>query len=162
MGAIDSLLSLVESQHARGLVIAAGEAPQLVFADGGEPLSMPMLAVEQVEAFVREVGAASATGSRYETSSGEVFEVRVDGKGPSLRLSFARMLGEPAAAGPEPADPPSTPANSSGELDAPLLALLDRLEDEHVSDVLLSSGLPPRVRSGGELQTLAGPVLDDA
>jgi hypothetical protein len=76
MSAIDSLLRLVESQNARGLVIAVGEAPQLVFADGGEPLSMPALAAEQVEALRREVGAASATGSRYETSAGRIFEVR--------------------------------------------------------------------------------------
>ena len=69
MGALDSLLSLVESQRARGLVIAVGEPPQLVFDEGSRPLSMPALAAQQVEAFAREVGAASATGSRYETST---------------------------------------------------------------------------------------------
>src|SRR2546425_5433576 len=109
MGAIDSLLGLVESQHARGLVIAVGEAPQLVLVDRSEPLSMPILAAEQVEAFAREVGSVLAKSSRYETSSGRVFEVRVDGKGPSLRLSFTRTLGESAAADAVPASHPSTP-----------------------------------------------------
>ena len=162
MSVIDSLLRLVESQHARGLVIAAGEAPQLDFAGRCEPLSMPALAGEQVEAIARELGAALATGSRYETSAGRVFEVRMEGKGPSLRLTFARAIEGPAAVRPTQAVPRAAPASHSEQLDARLLDLLGRLGDEHVSDVLLSSGLPPRVRSGGELQTLAGPILDDA
>ncbi len=162
MGVIDSLLSLVESQRARGLVIAVGEAPQLVFADGDQPLSMPALTAQQVEAFVREVGAASETSSRYETSAGRVFEVRLAGEGPSLRLSFAGATGEAAAARPGPAGAGPASADSGGELDARLLELLGCLQDEHVSDLLLSSGLPPRVRSASELRALAGPILDDA
>ncbi len=162
MGVIDSLLRLVESQRARGLVIAVGEAPQLVSADGGRPLSMPALTAEQVEAFVREVGAAAATGSRYETGSGQLFEVRVEGEGPSLRLSFSRANGEPAAARSAPAAPRPAPADEVAGLDAPLLELLACLQDEHVSDLLLSSGLPPRLRSGSGLRALPGPILDDA
>jgi twitching motility protein PilT len=155
MSALDSLLGLVESQRARGLVIMVGEPPQIVFDDGSRPLSMPALAAAQVEAFAREVGATSA-GSHYVTSTGRGFEVRVDGAGSSLRLSFASATAAPTA----PAEP--APAQSGDELDAPLVALLGVLQDEHVSDLLLSSGLPPRVRSGGDLYTLESPILDDA
>jgi twitching motility protein PilT len=158
MGALDSLLALVESQHARGLVIAVGKPPQLVFDGGSRSLSMPELAAEQVEAFTREVGAVSATGSHYETSTGRIFEVRVDGAGSSLHLSFASATA-PRAAGVEPGP---VPVRSGAELDARLLDLISVLENEHVSDLLLSSGLPPRVRSGGELHALDGPIVDDA
>ena len=156
MGALASLLGLVESERARGLVIAVGESPQLVFDDGVRPLSMPALAAAQVEAVAHVVGAAAATGSRFQTSDGRDFEVRVDGAGSSLRLSFASATAARAA----PVEP--DPVQSSAEDDAPLLELLAVLQDEHVSDLLLSSGLPPRVRSGGDLHTLESPILDDA
>ena len=157
MGALDSLLGLVDSQRARGLVIAVGEPPQLVFDGGRRPLSMPALAAEQVETFARAVRAAIATGSRYETNSGRAFEVSVDGAGPSLCLTFASATQQPRAVPAEPAQ-----ASSGVELDSRLAELFGALQDEHVSDLLLSSGLPPRLRSGGEVHALDGPILDDA
>ena len=158
MGALDSLLGLIDSQRARGLVIAVGEPPQLVFDGGRRALSMPALAAEQVETFAREVRAAVATGSRYETRSGRSFEVSVEGAGSSLCLSFASAPTLVArAAHAEPVQ-----ARSGGELDSQRFELFGALQDEHVSDLLLSSGLPPRLRSGGEVRALDGPILDDA
>ena len=158
MSALDSLLGLVESQRALGLLIVVGEPPQIVFDGESRPLSMPALTAAQVEAFAREVGATSA-GSHYVTSTGQGFEVRVDGAGSSLRLSFASA----SAAHTAPVEPAPAQSGASGaELDSPLVELLGVLQDEHVSDLLLSSGLPPRVRSGGDLYTLESPILDDA
>jgi twitching motility protein PilT len=160
MGALDSLLGLIDSQRARGLVIAVGEPPQLVFEDGRRPLSMPALAEEQVETFAREVRAALATGTRYETNNGRAFEVSVDGAGPSLCLSFATATATATAPRAARVEPP--PAHSGLAIDSRLVDLFGALQDVHVSDLLLSSGLPPRLRSGGEIRALDGPILDDA
>ena len=179
MAVVDSLLGLVESQRARGLVIRSGEAPQLVFDAERRPLSMPPIPATTVAEFARDVAADtdSGSGSRYETPAGSVFDVRVDGDGPSLRLTFT-----PAGADVAPAPPaaaslesarqaatphrestpiPSTASAPTAAVDVRLLDLLGRLEREHASDLLLSSGLPPRMRAGGVLHTLEGPVLDD-
>src|SRR5262245_4330691 len=116
---------------------------------------MPTLSLEQVEAIVRELGALSGSWTRYE-ASGRAFEISMDGEGASLRL-VARAIG-----GAPPADLRPV-ASADAAIDArPLDALFDCLKDEHVSDLLLSSGLPPRVRSGGELHALEGPTLDDS
>jgi hypothetical protein len=65
-GALDSLLGLVDSQRARGLVIAVGEPPQLVF-DGGRPA--PLDAGTQRgagrERFARARALADRDGLRY-------------------------------------------------------------------------------------------------
>ncbi len=181
MAVVDSLLSLIASQRARGLVIASGAAPELVFADERRPLSMPAIPADRVAEFAAEVAAGSNGGesTRYQTSAGGVFEVRVEGEGPSLRLTFtppaaeavepAPLRVEPAPAGVEPATgateprirPASTRPAPAPAVDARLLVLLQRMQSERASDLLLSSGLPPRMRAAGVLRELDGPVLDD-
>jgi twitching motility protein PilT len=155
MAVIDSLLGLVESQRARGLVIAPDRAPELLLAEGRRALSMPPIAARVVEGFAREVGG----GGHYETAGGQAFAVRVEGAGATLRLTFSRA-GEPEAAAPEAG--PGAAAGSDEAIDARLLDLLGRLARDGATDLLLSSGLPPRLRAGGALRTLEGPVLDDA
>jgi twitching motility protein PilT len=165
MAVVDSLLSLAESQGARALVIVCDQPPELVLVDGPRLLSMPAIPAATVADFAREVGGES---TRYETSAGQVFDVLVEGEGVSLRLTFSQMGG---AAPPEPAAleapaPPARPrevavARATSGPDARLLALLGRMEGEDASDLLLSSGLPPRMRAGGVLRELDGPILDE-
>jgi twitching motility protein PilT len=176
MAVIDALLGLVDSQRAQGMVIAADRAPELVHADGRRPLSMPAIPAETVAGFAREVAAAPGRSPRYQTRAGRVFQVQVEGEGASLRLTFSRAGAEPAtpqpvrAAAPtaEPA-PESDPDWLEAESEPPpaalqqeILDLLARMQREHASDLLVSSGLPPRVRAGGALRALEGPILDDA
>ena len=176
MAVVDSLLGLVESQRAQGLVIEANSVPELVLADGPRLLSMPAIPSEDVAAFAREVATSSGgAAERYQTSTGATFEVRIEGEGASLRLTFSRIGGEAASAPtPERVEEPRQDAGQHTEVDrrvtaaladtppdARLLDLLVRMQRERASDLLLSSGLPPRMRTGGELREVDGPVLDD-
>ncbi len=174
MAVVDSLLSLIASQRARGLVIASGAAPELVFADERRPLSMPAIPADRVAEFAEEVAAGSNGGEsvRYQTSAGGVFEVRVEGEGPSLRLTFTSATAGVVAPAPPDVEPPTAataprvrPASARPApalaVDPRLLVLLQRMQSERASDLLLSSGLPPRMRAAGVLRELDGPVLDD-
>jgi twitching motility protein PilT len=180
MAVIDALLALVESQRAQGIVIAADRAPELVHPDGRRPLSMPAIPADTVAGFAREVAAVPGASPRYQTRAGRVFSVRIEGAGASLRLTFSRAGAEPGtqararapeAAVPEPvadAEPEwigadaSEPGSAPADVDPLLLALLADLERGHASDLLLSSGIAPRLRTGGALRALDGPVPDDA
>jgi twitching motility protein PilT len=181
MAVIDALLGLVDSQRAQGIVIAADRTPELVHADGRRPLSMPAIPAETVAGIARDVAASPASGARYQTPAGRVFQVRVEGEGTSLRLTFSRAGAD--AAPPRPAAAAAPPAGATPEADRPadepawpdaefepapddthvqLLDLLASLEREQASDLLVSSGLPPRLRAGGVLRALPGPIPDDA
>ena len=162
MAVVDSLLGLVVSQRAQGLVIHADAAPELILADGQRPLSMPPIPAETVAAFAVEIDGVNG---RYETSGGEVFQACIEGQGASLRLTFSPVAEEVATPAPAPAASGQPPPQSAGkerrDVDARLLDLLARMGEAGASDLLLSSGLAPRLRIGGELRTLEGPVVDD-
>src|SRR5262245_58854491 len=175
MAAIDSLLGIVDLKKADGLVLTTDQVPALLVSGGRSPLTMPPLSASMVEGALAELltpelraalGSAGEVETSHASGSRGTFHVRVrvaegkttvtlekgDGAGAGAAGSAAAPNATPAPGGtPPPVGVMASPAHEP----APLAAALDRALARRASDVLLSTGLRPRVRVEGEWTEVA-------
>ncbi|MBW2263478.1 MAG: PilT/PilU family type 4a pilus ATPase [Deltaproteobacteria bacterium] len=127
MSAIDSLLKLMDSQGADGLVIAANDVPTLDMAGETLQLSMPAVPAALVATFAGEVigpdGADDLEGGRtlegtYRSADGASFAYEVSPRAQGCRLSL-RPLGTRTP-------PPDDPGPGLQEPPEPLTAIEDQ------------------------------------
>ncbi len=147
MAAIDSLLSLMDTQQASGLVLRARESPVLV-GGKGRGLTMPPLNRQTIEIFAGEVLTAeeherlTSSGAcdkvyRSEKHGSFVVEARLSGDKLSLKLMRgAASAARPAPVSPAPPRPPaSVPVAPLSSLPAtpppPLPEHADAVVDQH-------------------------------
>jgi len=166
MAAIASLLGIVDLKKADGIVLATDQVPTLLIGGGRSPLTMPPMSASMVESALAELltpelraalGSAGHVETRHTSGNRGTFNVRVrveDGTTTvTLEKGDPRIAPEPSVAGP------AVPARSDDREPAPVAAALDHAMSRRASDVLLSTGLRPRVRVQGEwLEVEAPPV----
>jgi twitching motility protein PilT len=180
MAAIDSLLSLVESQQASGIVLRTRESPAMI-GGKGRGLTMPPLSPLTLETFLAEVltaeeleglRAAGACDAVYRSSAWGTFSVEArasqDTMSLKLRRGGATLAKSPSSAPPPPAPvaaaplanereaaplapPPETADPARAALAARLAGAIARAAGPEVSDLLLSSGQPLWIRTTGGL-----------
>jgi twitching motility protein PilT len=175
MAAIDSLLMLIEAQQASGIILRAREIPVLV-GGKGRGLTMPPLDGPTLETFAAEVLSAEelaklrASGTceaTYRSERHGSFAVEAQASGDNLSLKLRRG-GAALAKGAAPVVaaaavaaqvPPVTSPATSVEVAVPgddparaalaarLAGIIARAAGHDVSDIVLSAGQPPWIRS---------------
>jgi twitching motility protein PilT len=167
MAIVDSLLQLVTVRGADALVMPPGEVPFLEKRGDATRLSMPVPGKDIVDAILKDVLAPEQrtrlpvdTVYRGRDAS---FDVRVEALGGGYHFTFRLRAEEQPAPPPAPvatptASPYRVPSGNPGALEAVLL----RANELDASDVLVSSGEPPRLRVGGELRALEMPPSEEA
>lgn len=191
MAAIDSLLALVDSQQAAGVVLRTREAPVMI-GGKGRGLTMPPLSQLALETLVGEVlsteeheqlRAAGACDAVYRSGQWGVFSVEARAAKDNLSLKLRRGAAAvakppsppaarelPAAADREvgPPDPPAAPAAAELTADpvraaagARLAAAIARAVGPEISDILLSSGQPLWLRTASGFQAASNTKLDE-
>jgi twitching motility protein PilT len=165
MAAVDALLRLIAVRNAELLVIASGQVPQLRRAGETAPLSMPALDAVLVRTMVGEVldevaqarlassGTAEAT---YQLGDGHAFALLIEARDGGFRMSC-----RPASAAPPPRQAPVPLPVPLPVPDLALKKLLDRVERDRASDLILSTGQLPRMRVGGDLVEIAGAPIGE-
>jgi twitching motility protein PilT len=176
MAAIDSLLMLIDAQQASGIVLRTKEAPVLV-GGKGRGLTMPPLDRPTIETFAADVLSEQDMEKLLRTGSCDAvfrsdrhgaFTVEAQSSADKLSLKLRRGAGamaKPAppaspAAAPAPvtvataaASPPAAPAAAvvddvaRGALMSRLMATLAQCSGPNVTDIILSAGQPPWVRT---------------
>ncbi|MBI5548305.1 MAG: PilT/PilU family type 4a pilus ATPase [Deltaproteobacteria bacterium] len=189
MSALESLIGLLELRKADGLVLVAGEPPSLL-GGRDRSLTMPPLDAATVTGFLEELfspeqRALLVAGQPVETEhcsprSG-AFVVKARPEQGRTRIVVRRGALRAASPSPSPSPPSSSapwptaaaPSSASASaaaalpLSAPghgwglLMPLLARAVEEKASDLILSSGQPPVLKSGGEAVRVDGPVLEE-
>jgi twitching motility protein PilT len=160
MAAIGSLLGIVDMKKADGLILATDEVPALLVRGGGtNPLKMPPLEGSVLAAILDEllrpdIRAQLEAAGRVETSHDAgalgTFALRVHVAAGKTTITLTK----PDAGSAEPPPRREAPA-SEGVLDA----VLDQAMARRASDVLLSPGLCPLLRVGGDwIEGDASPV----
>ncbi len=169
MAAIDSLLRLIETRMAEGLVVQSDEAPWL--EKGGEQvaLTMPPIPASLVEGFVDEVvGDAQKAeleedtkleGS-YTADDGAEFRFEVSREGGGYRLAFHAVETELVEV-IEPEPELQTDASVPKKIDPEVQAVLARGLADGASDIFFSSGKPPRFRVDGRVEPASGQVVTE-
>src|SRR6516162_6191671 len=168
MAAIASLLGIVDLKKADGIVLATDQVPTLLIGGGRSPLTMPPMSASMVESALAELltpelhAALGSTGhveTRHTSGNRGTFNVRVrveDGTTTvTLEKGDGRADAEPLAARPAPQ--PAVTAGSDDREPVPVAAALDQAMSRRASDVLLSTGLRPRVRVEGEWVEVEAP-----
>jgi twitching motility protein PilT len=169
MAAIASLLGIVDLKKADGIVLATDQVPTLLIGGGRSPLTMPPMSASMVESALAELltpelrAALGSTGhveTRHTSGNRGTFNVRVrveDGTTTvTLEKGDARIAPEPSVARPAVA------ARPDDREPAPVAAALDHAMGRRASDVLLSTGLRPRVRVQGEWVEVEAPPVTAA
>ena len=169
MAAIASLLGIVDLKKADGIVLATDQVPTLLIGGGRSPLTMPPMSASMVESALAELltpelraalGSAGHVETRHTSGNRGTFNVRVrveDGTTTvTLEKGDARAAPEPSVAQPAVATP------SHEREPAPVGAALDDAMSRRASDVLLSTGLRPRVRVQGEWVEVEAPSVTAA
>jgi twitching motility protein PilT len=177
MAAIDSLLMLIDAQQASGIVLRTREIPALIGGKGRgltmPPLDRPTVETFASELLApAELARLRATGScetSYRSERHGDFAVEAQMSGDNLSLKLRRGgagLARPAAAAAAPALPADPPAGSAvtasseraagpaaadeaarAALASRLGAVVARAAGPEVSDIVLSAGQPPWIRS---------------
>lgn len=113
MAAIDSLLRLIDTQRADGLLVRTGSPPALLVGDGEKSLSMPPLDASMVAALVEELLAEDQQATlreqghlslTYASDGLGALEVAVRRDGEQVSATF-RVQGGTASGAPSPATP---------------------------------------------------------
>jgi twitching motility protein PilT len=172
MAAIDSLLKLMQSQGADGLVIAPDDVPALEKAGETVRLSMPAVPAQLVRGFALEVigpdGSDDLASGRtlegtYRSDDGSSFAYEVGPRGDGCRLSL-RPIGERAPAQVEPALEEHVEAIAPTDrgvdpeafgTDPGLLDAIGQALERGASDMFFSSGTHPRIRVSGSIEVMA-------
>lgn len=174
MAIVDSLLKLVTVRGADALIMRAGEVPFLERGDTASKLSMPVPGDDIVQAILRDVASESdrsvletrgSLATTYQCDAAS-FAVRVEKCDAGYHFAF-RLGGASACAAPTPAPPPPPPPSVSRDLASSTRApyresggalsvsrVLDRAAAESASDILVSAGVPPRLRVGGAIRAI--------
>jgi twitching motility protein PilT len=161
VAAIDSLLSLVETQNAQGIALAAGEVPTLLGGPAAGALTMPPLDASIFATLVAEVlgpddratlGATGACDTTYRSASGKAFFVQAKQMGATAWLRVSRGNVTPSAT-PRPVEAPAATT---------IEAVLRGAIEQDASDVIVSAGYDTTLRVGGELREIAGTRFTDA
>jgi twitching motility protein PilT len=161
MAAIGSLLGIVDMKKADGLILATDEVPALLVGSARNQLKMPPLEAPMLAAFLDELlqpelrarlQAAGQVETSHDAGARGTFAL-------SVRVAAGKttiVLTRPGAASAAP--PPSAPDATDREQGA-LWGVLDRAIARRASDVLLSPGLRPLLRVGGDwIEGDASPV----
>jgi twitching motility protein PilT len=152
---VHGLLDLVVAQGADALILQADRPPTLLRAGVDVPLSMPPLAQDFFDELRREL-----EGQTEVEVQGQRFEVAAEAGRLVLRRPGKTEPSSPPAVDAAPASaPPTTPAPAAPSAFSTWLAESRRLE---ASDVFFSSGRPPFVRRGGDVQALDNHAVDAA
>jgi twitching motility protein PilT len=180
MAAIDSLLGIVDLKKADGLVLATDQVPVLLLGGGRSPLTMPPMSAAMVDATLAELltpelratlASAGEVETRHSSASLGTFQVRVRIADGRTTVTLEKGDGAGTAAPPASAAPASSPAathlasqpagvTSPAESEpGPLAAALDLAMTRRASDVLLSTGVRPRVRVEGEWVEVEAPPV---
>ncbi len=171
---VDSLLQLLTAQGADTLVIPASRPPWLEKRGERQPLSMPPLGPAMVQELIAELGVTEGDDAEHRTPDGRRFFVSVqqrdDGPQLTLRHANAEVSTTPQPTPTvRPAEPSraATPATPSSEfpdlLDLGVLRpLLEHAQRTEASDILLSNGIRPRVRVGGEVVESPTPPIGES
>ncbi len=147
---VNGLLELVVAQGADALILNVDRPPTLLRAGADVPLSMPPLAPEFFEELKSEL-----EGRDDVEVQGQRFEVAAEPGRIVLRRPSAKQ--EPATA--PPARRVVTPSPAAPGMFSQWLAESRRLE---ASDVFFSSGRPPFVKRGGDVQAIGANAVDAA
>jgi len=173
MAAIASLLGIVDLKKADGIVLATDQVPTLLIGGGRSPLTMPPMSASMVESALAELltpelraalGSAGHVETRHTSGNRGTFNVRVRVEDGTTTVTLEKGDG-PTAAEPSVARPAAqaTGATRSDDREpAPVAAALDQAMSRRASDVLLSTGLRPRVRVEGEWVEVEAPPVTAA
>ena len=189
MAAIDSLLMLIDAQQASGIVLRAREVPVLLGGKGRgltmPPLDRPTVETFAAEVLAPDVLAGLRESGKCETSYQSerhgAFVVEAQSSGDSLSLKLRRAaagLARPApalaiapapaaATAPPPLPSAALPAEAAGAADAAaraalasrLSGVIARAAGPEVSDIVLSAGQPPWIRSADGFAPASTPAL---
>jgi twitching motility protein PilT len=169
MAAIASLLGIVDLKKADGIVLATDQVPTLLIGGGRSPLTMPPMSASMVESALAELltpelraalGSAGHVETRHTSGNRGTFNVRVRVEDGTTTVTLEK--GD-ARIAPEPSVPrPAVAACSDDREPAPVAAALDQAMSRRASDVLLSTGLRPRVRVQGEWVEVEAPPVTAA
>lgn len=175
MALIDTFLKLMLEKRAERLVLVSDAVPFLLKAGETIELSMPPLRNDMLQRLRRELAGADPSTDPgetppeglFEAADGAEFGYHVAATGPDCRIEIHTLTAPPL---PDPAEddllrstmdglakPPETaPAIpwTRTQPDPLLLAVLDRALSTGASDIFLSSGKPPHLRSNGILTRL--------
>ena len=173
MAAIASLLGIVDLKKADGIVLATGQVPTLLIGGGRSPLTMPPMSASMLESALAELltpelraalGAAGHVETRHTSGDRGTFNVRVRVEDGTTTVTLEKGDGSNAAEPPaaRPAAQPAVTARSDDHEPAPVAAALDHALSRRGSDVLLSTGLRPRVRVEGEWVEVEAPPVTAA
>jgi len=190
MAAIDSLLRVMSLRGAEAMIISTGQVPTLRRGGHAEPMAMPPLDPVMVMAFVDELVPAPTRAALDDKGSADVqhavgndgYAIAIERTTTGFRLLVRQArptiaavpAGAPARApastpparAPEPVATPAAPAAAAPVAARPapsiasLLAAVSHAAARRASDLLLSSGLAPRVRVDGELIELDDATTD--
>jgi twitching motility protein PilT len=166
MAAIASLLGIVDLKKADGIVLATDQVPTLLIGGGRSPLTMPPMSASMVESALAELltpelraalGSAGHVETRHTSGNRGTFNVRVRVEDGTTTVTLEK--GDTRTA-PEPsvARPAVTPRSDDRE-PAPVAAALEHAMGRRASDVLLSTGLRPRVRVQGDWVEVEAPPV---
>lgn len=177
MAAIDSLLALIESQKATGMVLRAREPPVLVGGQG-RGLTMPSLDAQVLDTFASEVlspeemerlRSSGACDVVYQSTRHGAFaiEARINAAKLSLKLRrTAAVVAKPAVvAAPALPVPPAACAIEPDPVPSPVFSQLAervaQLVGDHendASDLLLSASQPLWIRTTHGLSATGDPI----
>jgi twitching motility protein PilT len=161
MAAIDGLLAVVAMQKASGLVLVAGAVPAMLVDGTPHPLSMPPLSPELFHSLLGEVldpeqrerlrEHVAVEGVYTSRRDGESFAVTATASPEGTVLRFV-ATGTAVPLPPRSPSPVTVPPGRAANLASLVVAALDR----GASDVIISEGRLPRVRSSGQLEDAGG------
>jgi twitching motility protein PilT len=173
--AIDSLLKILVQQRGTELKLASGHSPQMFKDDTELPLTIPAMPTQRIrkllddlwtshESALREQGQVSLTYSSPELGEFAVMLVEQDES--ALEVTFRRqgngVREYDESVGHQPRGEVVHHARASGDLPAPVVAVLTRAVALDASDIHLSPLHAPIVRVNGALQVLEGAPGFDA
>ncbi len=186
MAIVDSLLKLVTVRGADALIMRAGEVPVLERGDSASKLSMPVPGDDIVQAILSDVASAPERGTL--TSSGRLrtqytcdatrFDVVVESTESGYHFAFRIASEAPAPPTPPANKAPATPvaastapATSHAQVESAyrgsggalsVTHVLERATRAKASDILISAGVPPRLRVQGAIRAIdASPTMNE-
>ena len=179
MSAIVSLLRVMTLRDAEAITLEAGKVPSLRRRGQVEPMAMPPLDPGMLDQFASPLLADKSLDEgplmvSFVDPDGLAYPVTIEKLPSGLRLVVRKPAPSRPKPGPGPAPAPAprptpgpgpTPTPTPGPTPAPAAAPLEQLQrllstlvaiarEREASDILLSTGQPPRIRVDGRLETL--------
>ncbi|HEX5436799.1 MAG TPA: type IV pilus twitching motility protein PilT [Gemmatimonadaceae bacterium] len=164
MAHLDRFLSVMVSNRASALLLAAGQVARLDTSSGPRPVTKQALSPEQLMTLLREIAPPAATPqldagteARFGyTSADGRFDVQVSGVRDTLAADIRPAVAGATTAAPVRATPTTSPSADDGAALAEIEGLLRTLVQRGASDLHLRVGEPPVLRVHGEMARLEG------